>query len=156
MLRIGRIRPALAAIGVLGLGLLASPCFSSAEEPDRVLTLTLPRQPAANETIALRISVGVLPRRARMVVRTADGEIAGTIAPFGIRPGRDAGEYTIRVPDKAVRGDKVTLHLVVLEKDAEESRRPTCSEIKSAKLAFITVAPPSGRPEKPAKPPERR
>lgn len=149
----GGIGPALPMLGLLGIGFLASPVSSSAERPDGngMLTLTLPRQPAANEALVLCLSVGVLPHHARVVVHTVDGEIAGTIAPFGVRPGQKAGVYTIPVPAKAVEGDKVTLRLDVLEKGAEAARPPARAEIEEAKLAFVPVARRLDRPENPKK-----
>src|SRR4051812_35629656 len=103
----GRIGTTLPVLGLLGIGLLVGPVPARAESPDGMLTLTLPRPPAADEALVLRLSVGVLPRNARVVVQTVDGEIAGTVAPYGVRPGRKAGEFTLPVPAKAVVGDKV-------------------------------------------------
>ncbi|MGI8515243.1 MAG: hypothetical protein ACR2NT_08870 [Acidimicrobiia bacterium] len=149
MITNGKIGSALPVLGLLGIGLLVSPISALTVGTDGMLTLALPRQPAADEAVVLRLSVGVLPRQARVVVRTIDGEIAGTIAPFGVRPGREAGVHTIPIPAKAVVGDKVTLRFEILERDAQAGRFPTCAEIKEAKLVFMPVSRRLDRLENP-------
>ena len=104
------------------------------------LTLPLPRQPAANEMLVIKIWVGAIGRDTKIVVRAADQKVAGTITPFGIRPGQKAGMHTIPVPAKAVSDKKVSLRLEVLEKGAKTARAPTRREIEDAKLAFIPVS----------------
>jgi len=104
------------------------------------LTLTLSRQPAANEMLVVQIKVGVVKRGTKIVVRAIDNEVAGTIAPFGIRPGQKAGLFTVPIPTKAVVDKKVSLRLEVLEKDAKAGRAATKAEIEDAKLAFISVS----------------
>ncbi len=107
------------------------------------LTLPLPRQPAENEMLVIKIWVGAISRGTKIVVRAADQEIAGTIVPFGIRPGQKAGMHTIPVPAKAVRDKKVSLRLEVLERGAKAARAPTHREIEDAKLEIIPVSPRS-------------
>jgi hypothetical protein len=109
------------------------------------LTLALPRQPAANEMLVVKIWVGAIRRDTKIVVRSTDKEIAGTIVPFGIRPGQKAGMHTIAVPEKAIADKKVALKFEVLEKGAKTARAPTRLEIEDARLAII---PASKRPAK--------
>ncbi len=109
------------------------------------LTLPLARQPAANEMLVIRIWVGAISQGTKIVVRATDQEIAGTIVPFGVRPGQKAGMHTIAVPASAVNDKKVSLRLEVLEKGAKAARAPSRLEIEDAKLAFI---PASKRPAK--------
>lgn len=131
------ITPSLTVLGLLGIGLYTAPVPAVPDGSDGVLTLTLPRKPAPDESLALRLSVGVLPRGARVVAQTLDGEIVGTVSPFGVRPDRKAGVYTIPVPAKAIAGDRVTLRLHVLEKGVEAGGPPAKAEIEGAKLAFM-------------------
>ena len=74
-----------------------------------------------------------------------DQEIAGTIVPYGIRPGQKAGMHTIPLPAKAIVDKKVLLRLEVLEKGAKAARAPTRVEIEDAKLAFIHVSKRHGK-----------
>jgi hypothetical protein len=132
----------LPVFGLLGIGFFAVPVPAAPGGPNGVLMLKLPRKPAADESLALRLSVGVLPQGARVVVKTPDGKIAGTVSPFGVRPGRKAGVYTIPIPATAVTGDKVILHLEVLEKGTEVGRPPTKEEIEGAEVAFMPAPRP--------------
>jgi hypothetical protein len=134
----------LPIVGLLGTGFLVDPVPTAPAGSDDVLTLELSRKPADGESVALRLSVGVLPQGARVVVEMLDGKIAGTVSPFGIRPGRKAGVYTIPVPDKAIGGDKVTLHLKILEKGAKAARFPVKGEIERAEITFM---PAPSRPD---------
>jgi hypothetical protein len=109
------------------------------------LTLPLPRQPAANEMLVIQIWVGAIGRGTKIVVRATDQKIAGTIVPFGIRPGQKAGMHTIPVPANAVADKKVSLRLEVLEKGAKAARAPTRLEIEDAKLSFIPVSKGPGK-----------
>jgi hypothetical protein len=129
------IAGALAVAGVLLVGGAHGPDGGGAAPRDRVIELTVPRQPAAGEAASLRVAAGVLPQGSRVLVRLADGELLGTIAPFGIRPGEKAGAYTIPLPERAVRGGTVTLHLT-LELPDGASRSPTEKEIEGAELRF--------------------
>ncbi len=109
------------------------------------LTLEVPRLPAANEVVWARIEVGALPPGARLVVRTTDGGIAGTVAPFG-PVGREGGVYTIPLPQEAIADGKVTLILGVLEDLASEARPPLEGEVGSVELILVQVTPDSRPP----------
>jgi hypothetical protein len=135
-------------LDLLVLGLLGCPVLPDTVDPDGKLTLTLLRPPTADEMVAVRLTVGALARNARIVVRTADGEIAGTVAPFGMKPGQKAGVFTIPIPGKALTNNQVSLKLEVLEKDAKAARAATRTEIEDAKLVLI---PASRRVEKGSK-----
>ena len=108
--------------------------------PDGSLTLALPRRPAVNEMLMVNLTVGRVSANTKIVIRTADGEIAGTIAPFGVKPGQKAGIYSIAVPAKAIADAKVTLKLELVDKQGQAVRAPTKAEIEDAKLAFSPVS----------------
>src|SRR4051812_36065286 len=112
------MRLAHLVLGLIAVGLLDGPARSDTVDREGKLTLNLPRLPTADEMVAARVTVGVLPPRARVVVRTDHNEIAGTISPFGVRPGQNAGVHTVPVPARAVSQNKVELRFEVLEKDA--------------------------------------
>jgi hypothetical protein len=130
---------------ILVVGSVACGAADLSMDAQGKLTLSLPRPPTADEMLVVKISVGPIGQRTKIVVRAPDQEIAGTIVPFGIRPGQKAGTHTIPVPAKAVLDKKVTLRLEVLENGAKAARAPTRAEIEDAKLAYIPV---SKRPEK--------
>lgn len=109
------------------------------------MLLALPRTRAADEQVAVRITVGELAKGARIVVKTGDGEVVGAVAPFGVLPGRKAGTFLVPVPLAAVKDDKVILHLEVEESpQAGKKRAPTSTEVEAANLELMPV---SGTPE---------
>src|SRR5262245_54398286 len=124
-------------LGVIEVGLLAGPAHSDTVDRDGKLTLVLPQQPTADEMVVAHVTVGDLPPKARIVVRTGDGEIAGTITPYGVRPGQNAGVHTVAVPAKAVAKNKVALRFRSEERRVEKARGPSPTEIQDIKLVLI-------------------
>lgn len=66
--------------------------------PPEVTGITLPRLPAAEERLLIEVDVGVLGPGEELVLRTANGELVGTVSPHGIRAGHGAGTYVVPVP----------------------------------------------------------
>ncbi|WP_038160472.1 hypothetical protein [Verrucomicrobium sp. BvORR106] len=113
--------------------------------PDGKMLLALPRDRAADEQVAVRITVGTLAKGARIVVKTAEGEVVGAVAPFGVLPGRKAGSFMVPVPLAAMKDGKVTLQLEVEEPaQVGKPRAPTKTEVEAANLELMPV---SGTPE---------
>lgn len=129
-------------LGRAGLSLVLVACAhgSMAGAAAEVMTLSLPRAPAADEAIRLSLKVGRLPGGARVVVRTSTGEIVGTIFPYGADASRRGGTYVIAVPPEAVTDGKVSLQLAV-EENGMASRVPTSDEVQSVTLALAPVTP---------------
>jgi hypothetical protein len=148
MCTVGELGISLALVGLTGIGFFGNDSPSWAIDKDGKLTLTLSRKRTSDEAIVLRLSVGVLPRGAHVAVRTLDGEIAGSVVPFGVRPGVKAGVYTIPIPAKAIARDTVTLRVDVMEKNVTAARAPARSEIEKATLAFIPVTGRDGKGSK--------
>ena len=94
--------------------------------------------------MVVRITVGTMAKGARIIVKTAEGEVVGAVAPFGVLPGRKAGSFMVPVPVGAVKDDKVSLHLEVEESTAGKTRAPTKAEVEAANLELMPV---SGTPE---------
>ena len=115
--------------------------YTNASDVVREVTLTLPRTPAHDEAVRLIISAGVLPHGSSIIVRTMDGEIAGVVSPFGIRPGQPAGSYTIALPNTALKDGKVSVKLEVKQEGIEEVRPPNEQELLGAELVYIPITP---------------
>jgi hypothetical protein len=98
----------------------------------RTVTLTLPRALRAGETATLVVSVGVIPKGARIEITTPSGRSLGTISPHGIRPGREAGTYTVPLPAEAVSGRRVCVLLSLAFADTR--RAPTEKEVSRVRV----------------------
>ncbi len=98
------------------------------------VTLSIPKPPPPGEPLVIQVTVGELPRRARIEVRSAKGELIGSISPFGQGANRTGGAYTIPVPLELVINQKLPLWFIVQEDKAESSRIPTDAEVKDVKV----------------------
>jgi hypothetical protein len=100
--------------------------------------LTLPRPPAAQEAVWLSVRVGVLQRGARVLVLSDEGTLLGAISPFAIAPGKEAGTYTIPLPENSVRDGRVVVRLVV-EDNQHAPRPPAGGEVEDVGLVYVPV-----------------
>jgi hypothetical protein len=66
-------------------------------------------------------------------VTTPSGQPLGTISPFGVRRGQDAGTYTLPVPPDAIRDARVSARLTISQPGAPP-RAPTAQEVRGVKL----------------------
>lgn len=104
----------------------------------RAMTLTLAHEPRADERVTLVVTVGVIPRGARIVVTTPTGRLLGTISPYGIRAGREAGTYTVPVPVDALSGRCLSVRLS-LELAGKHSA-PTKKQVKRVRVQVVPSA----------------
>jgi hypothetical protein len=103
------------------------------------LTLSLPRPLRAGETAFIEVQVGAIGRR-EIDVTTAAGAPLGTISPFGVRPGQEAGTYPLPVPNDAIRNGRISIRMTI--SDPEGSPRvPTAEEVRGVKLVVDAARP---------------
>jgi hypothetical protein len=119
--------PAVAAFALFAL-LIQSTNVSAHD-----MTLTLPHPLAAGEIAWLEVQVGPIGRGQEIEVTTAAGQKLGTISPFSVRGGPDAGTYTLPVPGDAIRNGRLSVRLTISRSDAPP-RAPTAREVPSVKL----------------------
>lgn len=129
------------------LTLIALPAGAAA--PPGEWTLALPRRLQAGESAVLVVTVGVIQRGQEILATTISGQPIGTISPFGIRSGQEAGSYVLPVPAGAVRNGRLSLRLRITGGDGPP-RAPTAQEVKSVELR-ITPAPPGRSSASPPK-----
>ncbi|HEY4641057.1 MAG TPA: hypothetical protein VII75_06905 [Thermoanaerobaculia bacterium] len=98
----------------------------------RTVTLALPHALRAGESATLLVSVGVIPKGARIEVTTPSGHPLGTISPHGIRPGSEAGTYTVPLPSDAIDGRHVCVLLSLAFGDTR--RAPSEKEVKGVRV----------------------
>lgn len=111
----------------------------TASAPGRVVNLVLPRSLNEDEGVAVQVKVGVIERGAVIQVKTISGKAVGTISPYGIRAGTEAGTYTLHVPTEEISNNRVSLRITL--NYGRGKRAPTTQELRSVKLSII----PSGR-----------
>ena len=100
------------------------------------ITLVLPHPLRAGETAWIELQVGPIGRGQEIDVGTASGRQLGTISPFGVRLGQDAGTYTLPVPADAIRDGRVSARLTITQSGAPP-RAPTTQEVRSVKLIVV-------------------
>jgi hypothetical protein len=128
---------------VLAVGLHAAGCSRRVTVADRqqrverVDTITIPRGVRANQALELRVVVGPLPERSRVVVRLHTGEVAGTITPFGPEARAAGGTYTIPLVGPAVTAERLILRLQLEDASGRPSRAPTAAEVRRIELVPI-------------------
>lgn len=105
-----------------------------------VVTLSLPRPLRSGETAWLEVEVGVIERGAEIEITTPAGRSLGTISPFGIRSGREAGTYTIPLPADAISHGQVSLRLS-LDQYGHAQRAPTSEEVKGIRVKIMPAGP---------------
>ncbi|MFC5324176.1 hypothetical protein [Bradyrhizobium oligotrophicum] len=108
------------------------PLSSSAQAPSEAVDLVLPRPLGAGETAVIEIRLGALARGQEVTVTTASGMLLGTVSPFGLRAGEDAGTYALPVPTDAIGGGRLTIRLSISQPGG--SRAPTRQEVRSVTL----------------------
>ena len=126
------MRPAAAALALLVLlvQILAQTANVALAED---ITLVLPHPLRAGETAWIEVQVGPISRGRVINVTTSSGQPLGTISPFGVPIGRDAGTYVLPVPADAIRDGRVSARLTITQSGAPP-RAPTAQEVRSVKL----------------------
>jgi hypothetical protein len=122
------MRPAAAAFALLVL-LAQNANVALAQD----ITLVLPHPLRAGEAAWIEVQVGAISRGRVINVTTTSGQQLGTISPFGVRMGQDAGTYTLPVPPDAIRDGRVSARLTISQSGAPP-RAPTAQEVRSVKL----------------------
>jgi len=118
------------AAGLFGL----AADFAVAEEAS-VIELAMPRSVAADEAVQLVIKAGRLPKGARLMITSEEGETLGALTPFGQELG-GGSSATIPVPRSRIVNGRLRLRLVIVEPDAPP-RAPRAGEIESLKLIVL-------------------
>jgi hypothetical protein len=107
--------------------------------PGRVVDLVLPRSLNDGEGVSVELTLGVLERGAEVRVETISGRLLGTISPYGIRSGSEAGTYTVPVPTEEVSNDRVSLR-IILDRHRRGKRAPTTQELRNVKLTITQAS----------------
>lgn len=99
----------------------------------RVRTLTLPHALDAGDSVYLQVRLGALAGGQEIELSTDSGRRLGVISPHGIRPGRDAGTYTVPVPADAIRDGRVRIRLITTPAGGA-ARDTNADEVREVRL----------------------
>ena len=101
-----------------------------------MITVAVP-EPVAGTKLVARVVVGPLSRGARVIV-LLDGEVVGSIAPYGGRAAASGGSYTIPLPDHAGSRRELTFQVEIREKRGGAPRPPHSGE--SIRIELVRAA----------------
>jgi hypothetical protein len=123
-------------IAVLVVGLAGLGTSTLLAEESAMIELAAPRQAGRGEAVQVQIAIGTLPRGARLVLSTENGEILGAVAPFGPPGGRASTVATVPIPRSAMVNGRLRLRLQVVEPGAPP-RAPRRSEVERLDLVVV-------------------
>jgi hypothetical protein len=121
------MRRAAAALALLML------LTQNAEARGKAMTLVLPHPLRAGESAWIEVHVGPIQHGRQIDVTTASGEQLGLISPYGVRPGNDAGTYTLPVPPDKIRDGRISIRLTISQSGGPP-RAANADEVRSVKL----------------------
>jgi hypothetical protein len=128
----------LVVTSVVAALLGAAPGPLAAEE-SQMVELTLPRPLARGDAVQLQVTTGPLRQGARLVVRSAAGDILGAVtAAPGLR-GPRPNTATIPIAPSAIANGRVHLQLQLIEPRAPP-RAPRSDEVQRLDL-FVVPQP---------------
>jgi hypothetical protein len=125
------MRRAAAALALLML------LTQGAQAGEKAMTLVLPHPLRAGESAWIEVHVGPIQHGRQIDVATASGEQLGRISPYGVRPGNDAGTYTLPVPPGAIRDGRISIRLTISQFGGPP-RTANANEVHGVKLVVTT------------------
>jgi hypothetical protein len=114
-----------------------TPVATQKEKSVKLITVDLDRLPAAGEAVQARITVGSLPIGAKLIVRTKDGTIAGTIVNYGPKRPGETSIHSVSIPRRSISDRHLTLALAITMGTPDGSRAPTDSEVVMVDVVIV-------------------
>lgn len=124
---------------VLALALLLAQGGCAASGGAR--SLRLAQAPEPGQTVYLEVRLGTLAGGQEIELRGDDGRLLGVISPHGIRPGREAGTYTLPLPADALRDGRVRLRLITTPAGGAP-REASADEVREVRVILGPPAAP--------------
>ncbi|MCA6106848.1 hypothetical protein [Bradyrhizobium cenepequi] len=114
---------------------------SNVSAQDRRMTEVLvPRDPGPNEAVRARVVTGPLPFGGRLVVKTEQGDVIGSIMSYGVPNPHDTRSETFPVPSRNVINRRLRLQVLV-EAPGAMTRRATPDEIIKLEVTIVPRVP---------------
>ena len=105
-----------------------NPAPGTAQSPLTTMQLAIPRGDPG-KALVLLVTVGALPRGARVDIYGPHNELLGTASPFGLQAARAGGTYRIPLPSEFTAADAVTVSSQLTDA-AGLKRKPTPDELR--------------------------
>lgn len=109
-----------------------------AAEQQNLVELTLPRAAADDEAVWLQIQVGALAPGAVVRLSSSEGQLFGSVAPYGPARAAQSPSYLVPLPKTAVVNGRIRVRLTV-EEPGKPSREPRADEIESVVPIYVPV-----------------
>ncbi len=126
-------------VSVMMTAMLALLAPAAASMPGRIVTLSVPHALRSGGTAWIAVKVGAIGH-AEIELTTVDGRPLGVISPYGVRPGSEAGTYTVPLPADAIAHGKVRIRLT-LDQFGHAERAPTLQEVEDVRLRIEPAKP---------------
>lgn len=117
--------------------LAALACASPVLAQGRKITeLVAPRDPGEKDVVRVRVETGPLPFGARLVVKTEQGDVLGSISSYGVSGPNDTRSASFPLPARAVVHRRVRLQ-VQIEAPGAMTRSATPDEITRLDIVIL-------------------
>ena len=108
---------------------------------DRKMTeLLAPRDPGPNEAVRVKVETGPLPFGARLVVKTEQGDVIGSITSYGVPGPNDTRSESFPIQSRNVVNKRLRLQVLV-EAPGAMTRNATPDEIRGLDIMIVPRRP---------------
>ena len=118
---------------------LAGSVSAASVTQEGLVELRAPRPVAASERIWLEVHTDKLPPGSKVRIMTLDGELLGSIAPYGSSQSQGRLSYKVPLPQTAITAGVVRLRLQVQEPGAN-AREATPRDLESVELIYVPTS----------------
>jgi hypothetical protein len=98
--------------------------------------LLAPRDPGPNEAVRVKVDTGPLPFGARLVVKTEQGDVIGSITSYGVPGPNDSRSESFPVQSRNVVNKRLRLQVLV-EAPGAMTRVATPEEIRGLDVMIV-------------------
>ena len=125
----------------LSIALLLASLAGAGFAQDRKMTeLLAPRDPGPNEAVRVKVDTGPLPFGARLVVKTEQGDVVGSITSYGVPGPNDTRSETFPVQSRNLINKRLRLQVLV-EAPGAMTRAATPDEIRELDVMIVPRRP---------------
>lgn len=128
--------PAIIAAMLAAITFVFVPTVEASQQG--LIELTLPRAAADDEAVWLQIQIGVLAHGTVIRVSSSNGELLGSVSPYGSARGAPSPTYLVPLPKTAVVNGSIRVRLTVNE-PGKPSRAPRADEVENVIPVYVPI-----------------